>query len=122
MLLSFNLTAHFNKHFREIYLQEGSEAPKSLTVVKHQVNLSVLGGSGKLEIRNQKRDWARFCAVFAKAVSGVNDVVFMEFLTYLKPNLPESYMCFSAHFLDPRNSQSFLKKAFRFLFLILTHH
>lgn len=39
--------------------------------------------------------------------SGVNDVVLVEFLTFLKPNLPESYVHFSAHFLDLRNSQSF---------------
>lgn len=64
----FDLTALFNKHFRAICLQEGSEVPKSLPAVKLQVNLSVLGISGKLEIGNHKRDWARFCTVFAKAV------------------------------------------------------
>lgn len=68
MLLSFNLTVHFNKRFREICLQEGSKIPKSLTAVKHQVDCSILGRSGKLEIRRGKKDWARFCTVFAKAV------------------------------------------------------
>ena len=55
VLLSFNLTVHFNKHFREICSQEGSEIPKPLTAVKHQVNFSVLGRSGELEIRKKKR-------------------------------------------------------------------
>lgn len=118
------ITFQSNKFVREIHLLERSEMPRSLRIVEHQVNLGTARRSGKLEIRGKKKGGGEgvgqdFCC-FCKS-SGVNDAVPVEFLTYLKPNLPLCYVCFSAYFLEHRNSQSCSQKGLVFLFLMVTH-
>lgn len=114
VLLSFNLTVRFNKHLGEICLQEGSQIPKSLTAVEHQVNLSLLGDLANLKL-GRRKELGKFLCCFCKS-SGVNDVVLMEFLTYLKPNLPEFYVFFSSLFGFQKFTIPFKKDIHNFIF------
>lgn len=59
--ITFLQILHSYKFVREIHLQDRSEMPRSLWIVKHQMNLSTVWRSGKLEIKKKKRKKKEEC-------------------------------------------------------------